>query len=594
MPHATMPPTGFQVFILCGPGESLNPFNSNPKDFPKALIPIANRPMVWYPLDWCHRMGISALALDPYLTSLPTPKPTVLAPSDLALTTGTAEIFRLREVQDAITSDFIILPCDLVSELPGSSLLEAWMTLQGGLGGATGGNGTGLESWSTRLDVGGEKSGRRGGLGVWYQTKDDVPEGGVGVKKEETDFLATTEISNTAISAPVGTLHQRIRNVVMTMPTDALKDTMDEKGALNVRHQLLRKHGNVRMLTTHRDAHIYLLPYWVKEYMNRNDVFESIGEDALGWWAKAGWQEGLSEKLQFQEVMRKKRRKSEPMNALEDAPVDIAALSSTTQSKLSLQASDASSRPQPNRVSSFASRVGPVSPPPETETSPSQKSTPVPPLLAYMHPAPTPLIIEDPKENKNKQQQKQSAPDVAKTKKEPHIPLIRRTDTVPLLLSISLYLARLPALSDYPSPASPSSLSHAHKAHPTSTLPTQSTIDLKTVLIDANCTLQPRITLRECTIGASVSIASGSRLTRCVVMEGVVIEEKVVLTGCVLGRRCKIGKGSELRDCQVEEKFVVAEGSTGKGEVMAGFDEGAEGGFDDDADFDGEGDGIEM
>ena len=61
MPHALpMPPSGFQALILCGPGVSLNTFTSNPEDFPKALIPIANRPMIWYPLDWCYRMGITS------------------------------------------------------------------------------------------------------------------------------------------------------------------------------------------------------------------------------------------------------------------------------------------------------------------------------------------------------------------------------------------------------------------------------------------------------------------------------------------------------------------------------------------------------
>ena len=45
--------------ILCGPGASLSTFTSNPEEFPKALIPIANRPMVWYPLDWCYRMGVT-------------------------------------------------------------------------------------------------------------------------------------------------------------------------------------------------------------------------------------------------------------------------------------------------------------------------------------------------------------------------------------------------------------------------------------------------------------------------------------------------------------------------------------------------------
>ena len=60
MPHATLPSPGFQALILCGPGASLDTFTSNPSDFPKALVPVANRPMVWYPLDWCYRMGVSS------------------------------------------------------------------------------------------------------------------------------------------------------------------------------------------------------------------------------------------------------------------------------------------------------------------------------------------------------------------------------------------------------------------------------------------------------------------------------------------------------------------------------------------------------
>lgn len=61
MPHIVpVPPTGFQALILCGPGVSLNTFTSNPEEFPKALTPIANRPMIWYPLEWCYRMGITS------------------------------------------------------------------------------------------------------------------------------------------------------------------------------------------------------------------------------------------------------------------------------------------------------------------------------------------------------------------------------------------------------------------------------------------------------------------------------------------------------------------------------------------------------
>lgn len=60
MPHAVaMPSTGLKALVLCGPGSSFPTFTSNPDENPKALLPIANRPMVWYPIDFCYRMGIT-------------------------------------------------------------------------------------------------------------------------------------------------------------------------------------------------------------------------------------------------------------------------------------------------------------------------------------------------------------------------------------------------------------------------------------------------------------------------------------------------------------------------------------------------------
>lgn len=64
MPHSVpIPYSGFQAIILCGPGVSLNTFTSNPEENPKCLVPIANRPMVFYPLDWCYRMGVTSMFL---------------------------------------------------------------------------------------------------------------------------------------------------------------------------------------------------------------------------------------------------------------------------------------------------------------------------------------------------------------------------------------------------------------------------------------------------------------------------------------------------------------------------------------------------
>jgi translation initiation factor eIF-2B subunit gamma len=60
MPHvvSTAAP-GLQALILCGPGSSFPTFTANPDENPKALLPIANRPMVWYPIDFCYRTGIT-------------------------------------------------------------------------------------------------------------------------------------------------------------------------------------------------------------------------------------------------------------------------------------------------------------------------------------------------------------------------------------------------------------------------------------------------------------------------------------------------------------------------------------------------------
>lgn len=60
MPQAvTIASPGLQALILCGPGSSFPTFTANPDEKPKALLPVANRPMVWYPLDFCYRAGIT-------------------------------------------------------------------------------------------------------------------------------------------------------------------------------------------------------------------------------------------------------------------------------------------------------------------------------------------------------------------------------------------------------------------------------------------------------------------------------------------------------------------------------------------------------
>ncbi|TVY94234.1 Translation initiation factor eIF-2B subunit gamma [Lachnellula willkommii] len=499
----------FQAIILCGPGSSFPTFTANPDETPKALLPIANRPMVWYPLEFCYRMGVTnitlitppssapaittALNTNPHLTGLPLPKPDLLAPKDLDNTTGTAEIFRLPEVRDVVKGDFIILPCDLVCELGGDALLEAWMVTQASLGGSTP-NQNGLGHPEMALN--GEKAGRRGGMTVCYDTRGETV-----IKGEETDFIATTPLKAGPVPPPKSSVLSQLSNLVMSMPTDTLKDLTEKGGKLSIRHSLLEAHSRVRMLGSHRDAHIYIFPAWVMDMINSNDRMDSIGEDVIGWWAKAGWQDGLGEKLGLAEVF------------------------NSSSSPASHDDNDSPSTQDESNFSTLSS----------TWTTPIPKQADVkprliiPPILTYQHPTPTPLI--------------------------------RRVDTAPLLLSVSLQLAKLePTETGGTSP-----LTHPRKIAYPAGIASRTTVTRPDCLLAENVTVEERCSLKECVVGAGCQIKAGAKLTRCVLMDGVVVGNACKLTGCVVGKRAELGEDCTLVDCEVQENLLVEAGSEEKG-----------------------------
>ncbi|KAK3687009.1 Translation initiation factor eIF-2B subunit gamma [Vermiconidia calcicola] len=546
MPHATLPTPNLQALILCGPGISLNTFTSNPSDLPKALLPVANRPMVWYPLNWLYRTGItditlitppesagpleSALATNPALTALKV-RPEVLAPRHLLQTTGTGELLRLPEVQACVRGDFVVVPCDFVCEVEGTRVLQQWMT---------------LNPLSSSTSMGQKK--RKGGMAIFYPTHGLE---GISTKKDESDFLATVPIAKPAVPAPAGSLREGVEEVVLNMPTDTLNDKVEEgKGFLRLRQSLMERHGRVKMRMKHRDAGVYFFPFWVKAFAARNEKFDSISEDLLGWWAKAGWQEGLGEKLGLREVLEGEAKGEEMESPEAEDEIDVTQLSST---KVSWPSS--SQQPAPP----FASRVGPLAPP-------SHSPLTIPPLLAYIQPA-----------------------------AESSIPLIRRVDTTPQLLTISLHLAK----------TQPPSLAHDSKIHPSATLEQQARVSQEDCLVGENVKLGFRSNVKESVIGANCEIGRNVRLTRCLLMEGCVVGDGVVMSGCVVGRRARVegmkgaatefatragekkGKApaddnederTKLTDCEVAPNYVVEAGTEAKGEKLMGFD--TEGGED--------------
>jgi translation initiation factor eIF-2B subunit gamma len=253
------------------------------------------------------------------------------------------------------------------------------------------------------------------------------------------------------------------------------------------------------MLSSHRDAHIYFFPAWILDLINQNEELESIGEDVLGWWAKAGWQEGLSQKLHLDTIL----NSSDSNSAKNDTPtaeVDFEILSST-----------------------YTKNIAP--------SAEEKSKLIIPPLLAYVH-------LSQP-----------SSP-------ETPAPLIRRADTGPLLLSISLQIAKLEAVDTAGKAASP--FAHPTKvAHPEG-IAARTTVTRPDCLLAENVIVEEKSSVKECVIGANSTISTGAKLLRCVVMDGVVVGKNCKLTGCILGRRSRIGDDSVLTDCEVQENLVLA------------------------------------
>ncbi|KAI9892498.1 MAG: hypothetical protein M1814_001455 [Vezdaea aestivalis] len=535
MPHANLlDSSAIQALILCGPGVSLTTFTSNPEEFPKALVPIANRPMVWYPLQWCYKAGIShvtlilpkssrnaisqALSTNPYLTSLPSLRPTILTPEDLSPNSGTCEILRMQEVQACIKGDFMVLPCDLVCDIAADSLYEAWVTNEAGLT-------SGTYSSNRTTDTGP----RRAGLGVWYNTKNEEI-----IKSEEKDLIATTALPNRLAEKRPNSVLASVGNLVYSAPMTTVKDIIDEKGSFPIRHGLLKRHGHVKIRTTYRDAHLYILPRWILEIVNGNEKMVSIAEDVIGWWAKSGWQPRLSSKLGFDlSSTAANEEDNENPNALPKR-INLRDLTSS----LSLKSVDSGKKATVN----LASRVTPGTRA-ESLTRKHQSRGDVPPILAYIQPKHSDRKAEDPASG-----------------------IIRRVDNTALLLSTSLQLAKLHGLDDLKN-AQPSPFVHAAKIAYPAGIKSPSTVTSVDCLLADDVIVEERAVIKGSVLGVGCRIGRGARINRCLLMDGVVVGDQCQLSGCILGRRSRIGSGSILKDCEVQELYTVPPKTNAKNEV---------------------------
>ncbi|KAK9462218.1 nucleotide-diphospho-sugar transferase [Lipomyces oligophaga] len=120
----------FQAIILCGPGRGLEPLVS---PLPKALLPIANKPMLYYPLEWCQRGGISSAivvahpsaeqAVSQYIKLAY--NSTQKSPMRVEVVAMEGETgFIVRSLKDKIKHDLIVVPCDFITDVPPQTVID--------------------------------------------------------------------------------------------------------------------------------------------------------------------------------------------------------------------------------------------------------------------------------------------------------------------------------------------------------------------------------------------------------------------------------------------------------------------------------------
>jgi translation initiation factor eIF-2B subunit gamma len=127
-----------QAVILVGEGRQLYPL-ADDSILPKPLLPIANQPMLAHLLQWLeddtmvtHLLILvhsteSLEEISQYLTKVyegTLIQKTTIEWIDVSNCSGTADALRM--AKDKIRDDFVVMSCDLLTDLPLSCYLDVW------------------------------------------------------------------------------------------------------------------------------------------------------------------------------------------------------------------------------------------------------------------------------------------------------------------------------------------------------------------------------------------------------------------------------------------------------------------------------------
>ncbi|KAF3163270.1 hypothetical protein TWF225_005710 [Orbilia oligospora] len=541
---------GLTVIILCGEGSDLKPISSSIK-LPKALLPIANKPMIQYPLEWALDAGLDTIVIvclsgqetairtavnEIYATREPHPsagknpkplqKPKIVGAASPGSRTGTADVLRHPQVYNHIKKDFMILSCDSICEIPATTIIKEWMLLPETVGD------------------------KKGALGVWYEVKKE--------KGVERDTIITGPVPRYDLESHLRTTEAR------TDPTTELtyllqnfgSRTDDGKGDIEIRRSLFKHHPKVMYHSLYRDAHIYIFPAWSLKFIlnNPRSKLKSIKDDVLTWWAKAGWQGsglqahnlGILDILSGEDGDDGRKSDSLSMASYHDDEVTEAdvekflGLSSMGQSGHSTTPG-AGKRKEINTRGWFPTKNKIPSP----ADSPISNSSGEKVFKKIKKPAYNGLFC----------------PGVAVFKPKMTItplattPLIRRVDTLPLYLSTCLELARNPTYNTKP-------------IHSSAVIDSKANVSNIDSMVGPGTKVEGKVLVKRSVIGKDVKIGASAKIQGCVILDGAQIGAGCKLEGCIIGRHATIGENSTLTSCQVIEDIYLRNGTVEKNQLI--------------------------
>ncbi|XP_034240854.1 translation initiation factor eIF-2B subunit gamma isoform X2 [Thrips palmi] len=91
-------------------------------------------------------------------------------------------------------------------------------------------------------------------------------------------------------------------------------------------------------------------------------------------------------------------------------------------------------------------------------------------------------------------------------------------------------------------------------------------------LVGEGTLLNEKTSFKSSTIGASCTVMSRTRISNCVIMNNVKVNEGCVLTNCILCDGVEVGANTELKDCLVGAKHTVGAGDKHNQEFLADED----------------------